>query len=97
MISLASAPERPAPRLLRHWRALYRLAWPVALSRVGLVVMAMVNVIMVGRTSTGELAALSLGYAVFMPPLIAGAGDRAARAALGRRRRRRRLAAAPRP
>ena len=74
MISLASAPELPAPRLLRHWRALFRLAWPVALSRVGLVVMAMVNLVMVGRTATGELAALSLGYAVFMPPLIAGVG-----------------------
>ena len=74
MISLASAPELPAPRLLRHWRALFRLAWPVALSRVGLVVMAMVNLVMVGRTATGELAALSLGYAVFMPPLIAGIG-----------------------
>jgi MATE family multidrug resistance protein len=74
MISLARAPERPAPRLVRHWRALFRLAWPVALSRVGLVVMAMVNVIMVGRTTTDQLAALSLGTAVFMPPLIAGIG-----------------------
>jgi MATE family multidrug resistance protein len=74
MTSIATTPERPASRLVRHWRALFRLAWPVALSRVGLVVMAMVNVVMVGRVGTGELAALSLGYAVFMPPLIAGVG-----------------------
>jgi len=74
MTTMAHAPEKPAARLARHWRALFRLAWPVALSRVGLVVMAMVNVVMVGRTDTGELAALSLGYAVFMPPLIAGIG-----------------------
>ena len=75
MTSMATTPERPASRLLRHWRALFHLAWPVALSRVGLVVMAMVNVVMVGRAgSTSELAALSLGYAVFMPPLVAGIG-----------------------
>ena len=36
--------------------------------------MAMVNVVMVGRAGTAELAALSLGYAVFMPPVIAGIG-----------------------
>jgi MATE family multidrug resistance protein len=34
----------------------------------------MVNVVMVGQTTTDELAALSLGSAVFMPPLIAGVG-----------------------
>ena len=46
----------------------------MALSRVGFVIIAMVNVVMVGRAGTGELAALSLGYAVFMPPVIAGIG-----------------------
>jgi multidrug resistance protein, MATE family len=74
MTSMATTAEGVPLRLLGHWRALARLAWPVALSRVGLVVMAMVNVVMVGRTGTDELAALSLGYAVVMPALIAGVG-----------------------
>jgi multidrug resistance protein, MATE family len=74
MTSIATTPERPASRLLRHWRALFHLAWPVALSRVGFVLIAMVNVVMAGRAGTAELAALSLGYAVFMPPVIAGVG-----------------------
>ena len=69
------APAGPlAPRLLRHWHALFRLAWPVILSRAGLVVMAMADVVMVGRYDTGALAALSLGIAVFMPLLVAGIG-----------------------
>lgn len=72
--TVATAPERPASRLLRHWRALFHLAWPVALSRAGLVVMLMVSVVMVGHAGTDELAALSLGHAVFMPMLIAGVG-----------------------
>ena len=50
------------------------LAWPVVLSRAGLLVMAMADVVMVGRYDTGALAELSLGYAVFIPPLVAGLG-----------------------
>lgn len=74
MTTVATMPERPGAALLRHWRALVPLAWPVALSRVGLIVMTVVNVVMVGRVDTGELAALSLGYAVLMPVMIAGIG-----------------------
>jgi MATE family multidrug resistance protein len=78
MTTFATPRERAAEptthRLLRHWRALFTLAWPVALSRVGFVIIAMVNVMMAGRAGTAELAALSLGYAVFMPPVIAGIG-----------------------
>lgn len=74
-VTTTTETQRRLPRLLGHWRALARLAWPVALSRVGLVVMAMVNVVMVGRSAgTEALAALSLGYAVFMPVLVAGVG-----------------------
>jgi MATE family multidrug resistance protein len=63
-----------APRLLGEWRALFALAWPVILSRAGMVVMAMADVVMVGRYDTDALAALSLGNAVFMPLLVAGIG-----------------------
>ena len=44
------------------------------LSRAGMVVMAMADVVMVGRYDTDALAALSLGNAVFMPLLVAGIG-----------------------
>jgi MATE family, multidrug efflux pump len=66
--------EPLAPRLFRHWHALLRLAWPVILSRAGLVVMAMADVVMVGRYDTDALAALALGNAVFMPLMVAGIG-----------------------
>jgi MATE family multidrug resistance protein len=72
-MTLARA-EPLTPRLLSFWHALFRLAWPVILSRAGLVVMAMADVVMVGRYDTDALAALSLGNAVFMPLLIAGVG-----------------------
>ena len=46
----------------------------MVLSRAGLVVMAMVDVVMVGRYDTEALGALSLGFAVVMPLMVAGIG-----------------------
>ena len=48
-------------RLQRHTRALFRLGWPVALSRLGIVALALADTIMVGDYSTRELAYLNLG------------------------------------
>ncbi len=74
MTTIGHLAEPPGRRLVRHWRALLPLAWPVVLSRAGLVVMAMVGVVMVGRYDTEALGALSLGFAVVMPLMIAGIG-----------------------
>ncbi len=46
----------------------------MVLNRAGLVLMGLVSVVMVGRYSTEALAALSLGYAVVMPLMVAGIG-----------------------
>lgn len=59
---------------MMHWRALFVLAWPVMLSRAGMLVMSMVAVMMVGRYDTLALAQLSLGFAVFIPVFVAGIG-----------------------
>lgn len=74
MTSIVQHAEPPGRRLARHWRALWPLAWPVVLSRAGLVVMAMANVVMVGRYDTEALGALALGLAVVMPLMVAGIG-----------------------
>lgn len=74
MVSIAPPRERFGARLMRHWRALFHLAWPVVFSRAGMVLMAVADVVMVGRYDTGALAALSLGYAVVMPALVTGIG-----------------------
>lgn len=64
--------------LLRRIRAdagdLARLAWPVVLSRSGVMLMAMVDTIMVGQYASLELAYLSMGLAPFGPMLVAGVG-----------------------
>lgn len=73
----APGDRRGAPfavRLSAHWRALFRLAWPVMLSRAGVLLLSMADVVMVGRYDTLALAQLSLGVAVFIPVLVAGIG-----------------------
>lgn len=53
-------------RLFRHTHELFRLAWPVMLSRLGIVILAIVDTIMVGYYSTDELAYLNLGNGTFI-------------------------------
>ncbi len=50
-------------RLRRQVGEIMRLAWPTMLSRLGIMVLAMTDTIMVGRFSTDQLAYLSLGSA----------------------------------
>lgn len=74
MAILNSAAETMATRLWRHWLSLFRLSWPVVLNRAGLVLMAVVSLVMVGRYDTAALAGFALGIAVVMPLLVAGIG-----------------------
>ena len=48
-------------RLRRHVDQIMRLAWPTMISRLGIMLLAMTDTIMVGRFSTDHLAYLSLG------------------------------------
>ncbi|MEO1001096.1 MAG: MATE family efflux transporter, partial [Pseudomonadota bacterium] len=65
MSEATALPEPFGARLLRHWRALGALAWPVVLSRTAILFMVIVDVVMVGRHDASELAGFSLGLAVF--------------------------------
>jgi MATE family multidrug resistance protein len=70
----ATAAETFAGRVARHGRALLRLAWPVVLSRAGILLMAMADVVMVGRYDTLALGQLALALAVFVPVFVSGIG-----------------------
>jgi MATE family multidrug resistance protein len=67
-------PETLAARLPRNWVALFYLAWPVVLSRAGLVILVLTAIVLVGRHDTLALAQLSLGNAVFFPLVVTGVG-----------------------
>ncbi len=54
--------------------ALYRLSWPVAASRVGVMLMAFLDTVIVGRYSSAELSFLMLAQALFWVPAVASMG-----------------------
>lgn len=58
----------------RRLRVLLGLAWPVMLARAGILSMALVDIVMVGRHSTTELAYAALGMALFVPVLVTTVG-----------------------
>jgi MATE family multidrug resistance protein len=60
--------------LLSHARDLIRHAVPVILARSGVMVLALVDTVMVGRFAAGELAALGLAQAPVMTLLLIGIG-----------------------
>jgi MATE family multidrug resistance protein len=62
------------PRLGHHLADLLRLAWPVMLSRAGILVMAFCDIAMLGRYSAGAIGELTLGVSIFVPLLVITVG-----------------------
>ncbi len=69
------SPETPfAARLAWHVGDLLRLAWPVMLSRAGILAMAFADIAMLGRYAPGAVGIANLGLAVFIPLLVMSIG-----------------------
>ncbi|MEM6677972.1 MAG: MATE family efflux transporter [Pseudomonadota bacterium] len=66
------AESRPplGPRIVSHVSDLMRLAWPVMLSRAGILLMAFADIAMLGRHEVGAAGHANLGIAVFVPVLV---------------------------
>jgi MATE family multidrug resistance protein len=58
------------PRLAHHLGDLLRLAWPVMLSRAGILVMAFCDIAMLGRYEPGAVGIANLGLSVFIPLMV---------------------------
>lgn len=68
------ATEAAAPKVLHHSVELLRLAWPVMLSRAGILVMAFVDITMLGRYGEGAVGVSNLGLALFVPFMVVSIG-----------------------
>ncbi|HEV8409419.1 MAG TPA: MATE family efflux transporter, partial [Gemmatimonadaceae bacterium] len=55
-------------------REMMRLAWPVVLAQVGIMLMGVVDTAMVGRVSTSAVAAVALGHIYWVNVTIMGLG-----------------------
>ncbi len=68
------APLAFGPRLRHHVTDLLRLAWPVMLSRAGILAMAFCDIAMLGRYAPGAVGVANLALAVFIPLLVMSIG-----------------------
>jgi MATE family multidrug resistance protein len=68
----ASSAPSPAARSL--WRAIVALAWPVALARLGIMGMSVVDVMVVGQIAPSELSHQALGWAPIGVLMVTGIG-----------------------
>lgn len=67
--------DEPMPhKVVRHVRDLMRLAWPVMLSRAGILIMAFTDIAMLGRYGEGAVGVSNLGLAIFVPILVVSIG-----------------------
>jgi len=69
-----TAPPPFGPRLAGHLGALLRLAWPVMLSRAGILMMAFADIAMLGRYQPGAVGIANLGLSVFIPVMVVAIG-----------------------
>ncbi|WP_316014005.1 MATE family efflux transporter [Roseobacter sp. HKCCA0434] len=60
--------------LLPIWRSLLALAWPIMLSRIGILVLMLVDIRMIGTLGATPLAAFALANSVFLPVMVTGIG-----------------------
>lgn len=72
--SAVAATEHFGPRVRRHVAELLRLAWPVMLSRAGILVMAFCDIAMLGRYAAGAIGEANLGVSIFVPLLVVSIG-----------------------
>jgi MATE family multidrug resistance protein len=68
--AITARPAAFLPRLGRHLSELMRLAWPVMLSRAGILVMAFADIAMLGRYAPGAVGVANLGLSVFIPLMV---------------------------
>jgi len=76
---MTAAPPTPVRetflrRTLRHLGELLRLAWPVMLSRAGILVMAFCDIAMLGRYGAGAIGEANLGLSIFVPLVVIAIG-----------------------
>ncbi|MEM9061247.1 MAG: MATE family efflux transporter [Pseudomonadota bacterium] len=68
------ATEAVGAKVMRHLGDLLRLAWPVMLSRAGILIMAFADIAMLGRYGEGAVGVSNLAIAIFVPVIVVTIG-----------------------
>lgn len=62
------------PTLKRDWRALLQLAWPILIAQLAQVGMGITDTVMAGAVSAIDLAAVAVGFSLWVPIVFAFVG-----------------------
>ncbi|WP_033070037.1 MATE family efflux transporter [Thalassospira australica] len=71
---VSPTPLYPDNRVKRHLSELFRLALPVTIARLGMLIMAVVDTIVVGNYDSAGLAYLNVAHAPFTSLMVTGVG-----------------------
>ncbi|OSQ35250.1 MATE family efflux transporter [Thalassospira mesophila] len=74
MPDISPQPLYPHNRVKRHLSELFRLALPVVIARIGMLIMSVVDTIIVGNYDSSSLAYLNIAHAPFISLMITGFG-----------------------
>lgn len=64
----------PQPSARRDWRALLQLAWPILIAQLAQVGMGVTDTVMAGGVSATDLAAVAVGFSLWMPIVFSFVG-----------------------
>lgn len=69
---MSAAPALPTPR--QDWRSLLQLAWPMLIAQIAQVAMGVADTVMAGAVSPTDLAAVAVGFSLWLPLTLFTAG-----------------------
>lgn len=64
----------PLPPRARDWRELLQLAWPMLVGQIAQVAMGVVDTVMAGAVGPADLAAVAVGFSLWLPLSLLGNG-----------------------
>lgn len=70
----SSRPAAALPTRAQDWRALLQLAWPMLVGQAAQVAMGVADTVMAGAVSATDLAAVAVGFSLWLPLMLLGNG-----------------------
>ncbi len=62
------------PPVTRDWRQLLQLGWPILVTQLAIVGMGVADTIMAGQVSAADLAAVAIGFSIYVPLVMSFCG-----------------------
>ncbi len=71
---MSSTCAETLPPASRDWRQLLQLGWPILVAQLAIVGMGVVDTILAGQVSAADLAAVAVGFSIYVPLVLSFCG-----------------------